>query len=378
METQKARELLEKYRQGTLSEEEKAILDSWYLQLSRNEPVNITEDEIQGRLEAVWDGLAVNRKIKRRSSWLRAVSIASAAMVLIALGITLYYSSGNKHTKDVKVVQDIQPGRNEAVLVLSDGSEINLSDAINGNVARQSGVVVAKVADGKLSYSGSNHAGASGHGNPIYNTIRTPRGGQFQVKLPDGTIVWLNAASSIKYPVQFAGKERRVELTGEGYFEVAREKAMPFVVACGNQEIQVLGTSFNVNGYSDEPFIKTTLLEGSVRVVPLLLGNEGKVIRPGEQTLLNDHGLLVRDADPEKELAWKNGDFIFNDEDFNTVLRQISRWYDVEFVNNGNYGDLHLSGSVSRSRKLSAVLEALEVTAKIKFQLEGRRVMVKD
>jgi transmembrane sensor len=379
MKTEQASALLEKYRQGTLSEEEKTILDSWYLQLSREGSVDIDDEEIQYRLDAVWGELAVNRKIKRKAVRLRILSISAAAVILIAVGIGLYGSLAKNDIKAIAIVQDIPPGGDKAVLVLADGREISLSDARNGKLAQQSGVVVSKVADGKLSYSGTDGVGSSQTNSPIYNVIRTPRGGKFQVELPDGTIVWLNAASSIKYPVQFTGNERRVELTGEGYFEVVKEKNMPFIVQCRDQEITVLGTHFTINSYSDEPFTKTSLIEGSVRVVPLHLSwSQGKVIKPGEQTLLNANEFLVQQADLEKEMAWKHGDFIFNNEDFDEILRQISRWYDVEMVSKGNYSDLKLSGRVSRSRSILAVLGALEETAKVKFQIEGRRIMVKD
>lgn len=380
MDTQKARELLEKYKQGTLSEEEKSILDSWYIRLSQNELSDVGEEEIKDRLASLWQELPVNRKIKRRAIGLRIISISSAAIVLIALGISLYNSPEVKKTQEHKIVKDIPPGGNKAILVLSDGQEISLTDAQNGNLAQQSGVMVTKVADGKLSYAGNKAKTAAGAGSNLYNTIYTPTGGQFEVTLPDGTAVWLNAASSIKYPVQFSGNERRVELSGEGYFEVSRKKNTPFIVESPRQRIEVLGTHFNVNSYPNEPVVKTTLLEGAVKVVPLASNplKEGKIIKPGEQTLLRADRLVVERADIEKEIAWKNGDFIFDNEDFNTILRQICRWYDVELTNPGNYRDLHLSGRVSRSRKISAVLEALEVTAKVKFKLEGRRITIID
>ncbi|KAA8484453.1 FecR family protein [Arcticibacter tournemirensis] len=380
MNTQKARELLDKYKQGTLSEEEKSILDSWYMKLSQNELSDMGEEEIKNRLDSLWRGLPVNRKIKRWTIGLRIISISSAAIVLIALGISLYYSPEARKPQEHRIVHDIAPGGNKAILVLSDGHEISLNDAQDGDLAQQSGVIVTKVADGKLSYAGNKTTtGTEGRAN-LYNTIYTPPGGQFEVTLPDGTVVWLNAASSIKYPVQFSGKERRVELNGEGYFEVSRKKNAPFIVESSRQRIEVLGTHFNVNSYPNEPFVKTTLLEGAVKVVPVVSNpsGAGTIIKPGEQTLLTGNRLVVEKADIEKETAWKNGDFIFDNEDFNTILRQICRWYDVELTNPGNYRDLHLSGRVSRSRKISAVLEALEVTAKVKFKLEGRRITIID
>ncbi|HQW44934.1 MAG TPA: FecR domain-containing protein, partial [Chitinophagaceae bacterium] len=207
----------------------------------------------------------------------------------------------------------------------------------------------------------------------------TPRGGQYQVTLSDGTQVWLNAASSIRFPVVFTGTERKVEITGEAYFEVAKNKAMPFKVTAGSSEVEVLGTHFNINSYTDEPYIKTTLLEGSVKVtVPAsAAGQSSKILQYGQQTAVNKEGKIsvLNNADLEEAVAWKNGRFQFKSADLKTILRQISRWYDADVEYRGNV-NIHFTGQLPRNDNVNKVFEKLALTGEVNFKVEGKKIIV--
>ncbi|SMD11214.1 FecR family protein [Pedobacter nyackensis] len=306
--------------------------------------------------------------------------IAAAAVILVTLGAgTFYYFSGQKNIGDL--VQDIAPGGNKAILTLANGKKIILTDAKNGELAAQGGVVVTKLADGKIVYTVK--PGKAGNSTP--NTIETPKGGQYLIVLPDGSKVLLNAASVLTYPASFADlKERRVQLKGEAYFEVAKvvmkdeeakhkERRMPFIVVTDKQEIKVLGTHFNINSYADEPLTKTTLIEGSVLVEAA--GTE-KVLSPGKQAVVGPDGLTITEANIDEVLAWKNGYFMFESEDIESVMRKISRWYDVEVVFEGDRPKDGFGGTVSRFSNVSKVLQKLQLTNKVHFKIEERRIIV--
>lgn len=270
---------------------------------------------------------------------------------------------------DKEYTNDVQPGSNKAVLTLADGSTIMLDDAENGLLTHQGNTKVIKI-DGKLDY---NSSGADVK-KVMYNTISTPRGGQYQVELPDGSKVWLNAASSLRFPTTFAGKERRVEITGEAYFEVTKNPSVPFVVGVNNAEVQVLGTHFNVMAYNDESALETTLLEGSVKFVK---DDNTQMLKPGQQLQLTQKGQLkvISGVDLTKVVAWKNGFFDFEGLNFETIARQLSRWYNVDVVYNSKIDDLFYA-EIPRNTKLSVVLRALELTGKIRFEIEGAKIIV--
>ena len=306
--------------------------------------------------------------------------IAAAVVILVTLSAgTFYYFSGQKNTNDL--VQDIAPGGNKAVLTLANGEKIILTDAKNGELAAQGGVVVTKLADGKIVYTVK--PGKAGNATP--NTIETPKGGQYLIVLPDGSKVLLNAASVLTYPASFADlKERRVQLKGEAYFEVAKvimkdrgakhkERRMPFIVVTDKQEIKVLGTHFNVNSYADETLTKTTLIEGSVLVEA---AGTKKVLTPGTQAIVGPDGLTITEANIDEVLAWKNGYFLFESEDIESVMRKISRWYDVEVVFEGDRPKDGFGGTVSRFSNVSKVLQKLQLTNKVHFKIEERRIIV--
>ena len=290
-----------------------------------------------------------------KSWWAAAVLV----LVMVSAGYLIWRNAKGGHQINVakkEIQEDRAPGGNKAVLTLADGTKIVLDSASNGTITRQGNITVIKM-DGQLAYQG----GSANTGKEVaYNTITTPKGGQYQLVLADGSRIWLNAASSLRFPVAFPGKERRVELAGEGYFEVAHHADQPFDVVIAGMEVQVLGTHFNINSYADEESVKTTLLEGSVLVKAKNLKKEA-VIVPGQQTILSANELTVdKNADVDEAVAWKNGLFQFSGADISTIMRQIGRWYNVEASFAGDARSIQISGKVSRNLNLSQIIEVLE------------------
>lgn len=301
-----------------------------------------------------------------------------AAVIILLLGTGVFFLLKNNQpatdtTGPVAQVtaKDIQPGKDGAILTLDDGSTLVLDSMGNGLVTMQNGTKVM-MKNGQLVYD----AGQSPVTEVGYNTMATPKGRQFQLVLPDGSKVWLNAASSIRYPTVFAGTERKVEITGEAYFEVARNEALPFIVSINKEtEVQVLGTHFNINSYDNEESINTTLLEGSVRVK-----NKGAdmVLKPGQQAKVsgNEKMRLMNGVDIEKVMAWKNGVFNFEDASLQEVMRQLERWYDIDVVYEKNIPKLEFFGKMGKDLPLSAVLRGLE-KSNVHFRVEdGKRLVV--
>ncbi|MBX2924012.1 MAG: FecR family protein [Chitinophagaceae bacterium] len=304
------------------------------------------------------------------------LKIAAAIVVMLAAYTTFYFlksTAANRSTVITVPQDDVLPGGNKAILVLSDGHQVELNEMqVGKNIAEEEGVIIKKSADGQLAYhSGNNHKPGG------LNTVKTPKGGQFQVILPDGSKVWLNAASSVTYPAVFNASERRVILTGEGYFEVAtvmrNNKKVPFIVESGKQKIEVLGTRFNVNAYDDETGIKTTLIEGKVKVVT---ENETVILKPSQEFNLRAEGISTKKVDVEPVIDWKNGDFIFADEDIKSIMRKIGRWYNVELVYESEIPNENLSGQISRSRNLSDVLRMLELSGDTKFRIINNTIHI--
>ncbi|HMF72741.1 MAG TPA: FecR domain-containing protein, partial [Flavitalea sp.] len=265
----------------------------------------------------------------------------------------------------------IATGSNKASLTLSDGTTIVLDDAANGLLTTQAGIKISKTTDGQLKYDASRPQPSHANG---FNTIHTPRGGQYQVVLPDGSSVWLNAASSLKFPTVFSGNERKVELTGEAYFEVAKNKVKPFIVASGNQTLEVLGTHFNVNAYQDDGKIRTTLLEGSIKVSHTQT-NAFSLLVPGQQAELRKE-IKVTKVDVKQSIAWKNGYFVFASENIQTLMQKIARWYDVDVEYEGRVTTEGFVGSISRFEDVSEVLHMLQLTGMVHFKIVGRKIIV--
>ena len=311
----------------------------------------------------------------RKMSWWKVT--AAAAVIMVIGGTFIWFGKNGQKNKQMTatapkktVINDVMPGGNKAVLTLANGAQIILDSAADGILAKQGSAEVVKTANGQLSYKMTGDQTAE----VLFNTMSTPRGGLYRLILPDGSKVWLNAVSSIRYPTAFTGRERRVEITGEVYFEVEKNARMPFIVTVKNMEVSVLGTHFNINAYQDEQDMKTTLLEGSVKVSN---GRSHIVIKPGQQTQLSGNGAikLVEDADLSEAVAWKDGRFEFKETDIKTIMRQIMRWYDVEVEYQGKVPDRYFTADISRTKSLSGVLKILKLSD-IDFQLAGKKLIV--
>jgi ferric-dicitrate binding protein FerR (iron transport regulator) len=344
-----------------------AALDPHWLQKSVHEIVSLDKN-VRG---------PVHRVHFLRSSWFR---YAAAVILLFMIGGGVYYYSRSHEAAVAELPPatepaDIAPGGAIATLTLSDGRTIALDTAADGSLARQGGTDILKLRNGQLAYKTAASNKLRAMSETYYNTIHIPRGGQYQVTLPDGSKVWLNAASSIKFPTAFEGRSREVEITGEAYFEIAKNTNMPFYVKTNGMAIEVLGTSFNVNAYADEPAMRTTLLEGSVRV------RKDKAIArlvPGQQASISDKGNIEinKDADVDGVVAWKNGMFRLTSSDVSTIMRQLARWYDVEVEFEGGVPAGHITGEVPRNTSLSKVLKVFE-TSGIHFRIVGKKIVVK-
>lgn len=392
--------LINKYLAGDVTDEELDLLKRYYNSFQDNttwdeaqlgprseveaKMLHRIQDEI-GKVESKQD-LNVPKLQKgnirflkpglRLSSFTR-IAVAAGVIGLLITSAYLYLNSKNTKAPEVakakyqQLKNDVPPGGNRATLTLADGSIIDLADAQNGALAEQGNSRVIKIG-GKLAYNTSSENEVE----IVYNIVSTPKGGQYQIELPDGTQVWLNAASSLRFPTSFTGKERRVEImNGEAYFEVAKNKKMPFIVRLNSAEIQVLGTHFNVMAYAEEATVKTTLLEGSIKFVQQ---QRGLLLKPGEQIQLSKDGStkIESDVDTDQVVAWKNGLFQFDNSDIETVMRQLSRWYDVSVVySNTNIKHLFV-GEMPRSSTLSEILKALELTSRIHFKIDGKKIIV--
>lgn len=381
-------QLVDKYLAGKASVEEEQLLlnffDSFREELEWDESLfglkQQLEDKMLQRLQAAVKKGADTRPVKvfDITKTLKKVAAVLIGVALIT-GIFVYKS---KKAIDATAIAlnknavkfDAEPGKNKATLTLADGSKLELNSAKIGVLAKADHISVKKTKDGQLIYliAPSKNTDAN---NPIaFNTISTPIGGQYQVILPDGTKVWLNAASSLKYPTLFKGGQRMVELTGEAYFEVTKNAAMPFYVKVNNMQVKVLGTHFNVMAYDNEPAVKTTLLEGSVQ---LSSGAAINKLKPGQQGVLSKSGqLTVYDVNTEHAIAWKNGYFEFKRSGIHEIMNQLARWYDIEIAYEGNIPDDEFVGKIERSAKLSQVLNILKLS-KIHFVLENKKLTVK-
>lgn len=373
MKSDTLKNLLDKYFENKADAVERAALNAWYDSFDKEENFveQLTESE-----KSVYEARMLNKineqlfekdkvkplfKIKR----LRLISIA--ASFLIFLLTATYFIV---HKKDKQPVTDqfagIVPGGDNADLTLADGSIIGLNSAKNGLITRQGNAAVLKAGNGHIYYNDQHIL--SNNSIISYNTLRTPRGGKYGLTLSDGTRVWLNAESSVTFPTTFSGKERNVSMEGEVYFEVAKNKKMPFHVLSGNQTVEVLGTHFNVNAYRDENEIKTTLLEGKVKITR---GPLTAILKPGQQSVSasSNGAIVVNDADTSNEVAWKNGLFSFKNADIKAIMSQIAKWYNVKVDYAGTMTDRRFYGTMNRQSSINDVLKILSLE-KIHFSVK--------
>ena len=404
--------LLQKFADANISREEYAELITYFNLTGNDEEIFAAMDQIwknttaevwhtEEEADQVYQKLIHHHEFNINKSpapvkklWYR-VAVAAAILATLSAGLYFYTNKELAPASERFAQHDLRPGGNRAILTLSDGRKIDLSDAGNGELAKESGISVTKTKTGQLIYTvnGAAKNGSLANSNAnAYNTITTPRGGEYKVNLPDGTTVWMNAASSLKFPVQFNGRQRKVNLKGEAYFEVAKVTTkelikgkqvttrLPFIVETEKQDVQVLGTHFNVNAYAEEAITKTTLLEGAVSVslvsTPKNLNPETYYLQPGQQANLNGNSIKVMAADIEEAMAWKNGLFMFNGQDLEGIMKQVERWYDVDVVFSDNSLKTQtFKGTISRFKKISQLLEVLESTGSVHFTMEGRRIM---
>jgi ferric-dicitrate binding protein FerR (iron transport regulator) len=328
------------------------------------------ESDKNERADKLFERIMGRVKVKKRSLY-RMVTTAAAVILLFFAGGYFYFfrdKTVQPAPAAPMVKNDRAPGGNKATLTMADGQQIILDKAKKGLLSQQGNIKIIKLEEGQVTYTGVGT-------EVLLNTITTPKGGQYQIVLADGSKVLLNAASSLQFPAFFTGKERNVVLRGEGYFEVAKNTEMPFHVQVNEVRVEVLGTHFNVNAYEEEETIRTTLLEGSVK---LIKNSHSKIIKPGQQAVLrqDQEDISITDIGVDDVVAWKNGKFQFDEgADIPTVMRQIARWYDVDIEDQGKITG-HLGGTISRNVNASQVFKMLEMTGSVKFLITGKKVIV--
>lgn len=392
--------ILEKYHLGNASAEEVEFLEAYYRAFGLRPDYtsgmeegkrSILKEDLKNSITERINAFQTD-KIKTGQRKIYQWSISAAAAILIISGLWLFYQPRKNNIqhainpikkdsivplKDTVLPKvDITPGGNKAVLTLANGKKINLTDVNIGMLAEQANVQITKIADGQLVYTILSDQQDINNEKDQYNTIETPRGGRYQMRLPDGTNVWLNSASRLTYPSSFSSLgKRKVVLNGEAYFEVAKDKTRPFVVKTILQEVEVLGTHFNISSYEDELSVKTTLLEGSVKVVGMN-GND-KILKPGQQSVLTADNITIENISvAQQAVAWKNDQFVFESDDIQYVMRMISRWYNVEVEYVGPIPENKFGGAISKFENISEVLKSLESTGRVKFKIDGRRILV--
>ncbi|GAA4791041.1 DUF4974 domain-containing protein [Olivibacter ginsenosidimutans] len=378
--------LLERYQKSVCSAEELKELDDWYRSLNYGD--HAFEQEIKSREEKeqlsdiLFEGF--QKRLANEKEPLPTINrwypLAAAAVLLFVAGAVLFFVYPKTDVKKPSVASNktqILPGSNKAILTLADGEQVVLDDATTHGIPDQYGMKLTRVDSSLLTYSIANGRAPQHAEELAYNTIETPRGGQYQVMLPDGTKVWLNAATILRYPVKYSTNERKVELSGEAYFEVAANKSQPFIVVTGKQEINVLGTHVNVKSYKDEQLTSTTLISGSVRVHDLNT-DESVILTPGQQanTRLMSKKMSITAVNAQDVVSWKNGYMVFDNQDIYSIMKVISRWYNVDVVYSQVDKKERFGGTFSRYAHLQHILENLEQIGSARFSVQGREVVV--
>lgn len=373
MDTSQAQELMRKYAEGKCSADEQALLESWYNYQSRENAFPKAEPDFDALYLRLVNSLPAGQ-IPMKKIWLErklkiAVGIAAA---VTAIALCIYFFSAPRDLDDsknlVNYTNDIAPGKTGATLTLANGNTIDVSATTAGKLAEASGVVISKGADGQIVYKIKE----AKDGAIEYNTLETSNGEQVKLILPDQSSVFLNAASKITFPSNFSKlKERRINLSGEGYFEVSKDASHPFIVETVNQEVRVLGTHFNISAYQNEQAVKTTLIEGSVKI------NKDQILKPGQLAVNTAGKISISQANLPMETAWTRNDFHFDEEPSESVMLKVARWYNitVSFADD-NLKTIPLSGYISRTRTLSTVLERIGKAANLRFVVTGQHVTV--
>lgn len=344
MEIEEAKQLLIKYRAGKCTDAEKTLIESSFLHYNEHE-IDLSDERIEEIGEHIYAELPISQKDdKIKNLWSSIAAIA--AITLLSIGSWHLFDKINLPTKQ-EIVADVEPGSNKAIITLANGATIKLNGGKNGVVINSKELAYL---DGTAVNETNKSAGKQ--------ILSTPNGGQYHIVLSDGTKVWLNASSSLTYAVSFDGaKQRIVELSGEAYFEVAHNSKQPFYVKTANQTVEVLGTHFNINSYNDDGNTITTLLEGAVKVSSA--SSQKAILKPNQQSVVTSNNIKVKTADLETDMAWKNGRIEFKDADIQTIMKQVSRWYDVEVEYSGKISVRKFNGSISRASNLSVLLKIL-------------------
>lgn len=399
MDVSKAKALLREYRNGTLTKKGRAMLENWYLDYAGSRKDLPEPEDLDAALDEVWEklsdgnALAPGKKTFARSYRL-IVRLGIAASVLLVAGIWLYRNHpASSRNQDVQVSESslgVNAVNSRAYLTLSDGRKIDLEKAGPGVLIEEDFLSFTKTAEGELIYGKKNTEGRNPAREGRYHEVSTPKAGQYMIQLPDETKVWLNAGSTLRFPEAFNEKERVVEITGEAYFEVAKalyqDRKIPFKVKSAHQVIEVLGTEFNVNSYTDEHVVKTTLVEGSIRVNFTNAADREVLLKPGQQLRYSEKKVAdlsaeesvrldVSQVDAQFEVAWKHGFFRFNNASLEELMRQICRWYNMEVEYHGVSTRHEFVGEIERSAPLAEVLAILEV-GNLSFTIDGRKIIV--
>lgn len=373
MRKYKPEDLIHDYVNDLSANEERSIVESWHLHEIRNSQYIPSKEDIEIVHNRTWNNLISHIKDQKNSIpakkiWTK-IAIAASLLFITSTAVLIYIKPFPKSSISVLTKNDVAPGTDKATLILDNGQRVYLNQSTNEHIAVQGGTNIRK-SEGVLIYDLTSQTTKK---SITTNKLETPKGGKYQILLPDGSKVWLNSASTLTYPTSFRGKERKVTLDGEAYFEVAKDKERVFKVISGTQTIDVIGTHFNIRSYKDEMESQTTLAEGKVKISK---GDIQKILKPGQAAFTNKHSKTIHigNTDLEKDLAWKNNEFIFNGDDLKSIMRELSRWYDVEVVYDGNFNQSRYWGVVSRSKNISEVLKMLQLTGKINFKIEGRRI----
>lgn len=387
--------LLSKYNSGTATDTEVKLLESWYSAEILKQNLSETEEDFSHLKDEIWAGtlqraslveeevfIAEKRPARSIKRWYQLTAAAAVFIIGSVYLVNRQQTAENSLSKNLEMANHITAGKNKATLTLANGHQIILSDDVKGKLAEEAGVCITKTKDGELLYTIISKPGHAASPGSAYNTISTAAGENYQVVLPDGSKIKLNAASSLKYPASFTfQKERRVELTGEAYFEVAKDKNHPFKVKTKGQEVEVLGTHFNISSYADCAITHTTLLEGSVKVS--LSGYAGEkdraahtiLLKPGEQAIQKANNITMLPADIEQATAWKEGWFCFKSTKLQDILSEAAKWYDLEIVYQGAVPTDRFTGKIPKAASLGKFIKLLQLSD-IKFSIEGRKMII--